>query len=443
VAGQFTLAGGHGDGTANGTDGVATINGQTITGSGNSFQYSDSVGNYSFTTASGFTGTINPISVNSVGGQFTLAGGNGDGTANGTDAVATINGQTVTGSGNSFQYSDGVGTYSFSTANGFTGTLDKITANSQPGQFELAGGNGNGTANGTDAVAVINGQTITGTGNTIHVSDNNGDFQLQLVQGDQGALAPITIQSQTAAFDLTGGGAGDVAHGTDFVAVIDGVQQSNSSNVATVNTANGSYQLSFVNGFVGQFNPITSTKVAPLTISGGDQTGTAYGSDAVANINGQIQNGIGAQFTYTNNGANLSIQFLPGFLGAFDPIAISKGGQAATDNTASQVLDSTQPANDSTSSTSLDPEALSLLQQGIIQGLIQNNFGQLQNVLTEIGDLTTKAATAASQLAVNQPTSASSSDNDPQKDSKPYKASWADPTNKTHSWFGTHFSGLA
>lgn len=382
-AGQFNLSGGHGDGTANGADAIATINGHTLTGTGNSFQFSDALGSYSFTTAAGFTGTLSTISINSQAGQFNLSGGHGDGTANGTDAKATINGQTLTGTGNAFQFTDSVGSYSFNTVAGFTGTLNTINVNSQAGQFNLIGGNGDGTANGTDAVASINGQTLTGTGNTFQYTDEKGQFQIGFAAGFQGAFNPITIQSKTSVVELQGGGNQQEAHGTNLVANINGIQISSSTNQVTYAGTNGTYRIRFASGFTGQIDPISVTQSAPLKVTGGDQNGIAHGTDGVAIIDGNVQTGDGSNFTYKSNGADITLKFAAGFQGHFDSISINQNttNAAAT----SPGSDSTGPAGASSTahaSGSINNSQTALLSQyAIKQKLVLYQFEQVQNII--------------------------------------------------------------
>ena len=396
---NFNLSGGNGNGTANGTDAHAIVNGQTLTGNGNSFQFSDALGLYSFNTVAGFTGAINSINVNSQAGQFNLTGGNGNGTANGTDAHATVNGQTLTGNGNFFQFSDALGSYSFNTVAGFTGAINPINVNSLAGQFDLSGGNGDGTANGTDAVAVINGVQQTGVGNEFNVSDAGGSFQLQFAAGFQGSFDPVTIQSNLAAFNLQGGNGNGLAHGTDFVATINGVNYTNTTNRLTVAGSNGTYDLAFVNGFAGNIQPITITKASNSNANGGESSSSAQGSDAVATINGVEQTGDGSNFTVNENGVRATIQFANGFSGAFDPISMTRVPQDDPNATTSsdwsqQIIASvSQPVS---ASQSAGYQALKLIQDEINYSYVQNNLDGLLTLAAAIS-METRATSAAPQ----------------------------------------------
>jgi len=86
-------------------------------------------------SVSGDTLTLNSVefgteanaSVQVTSGTFAVTGADADGIARGTDAVATINGQSVTGAGNTFTVSDNSLVFKIETVGGFTGTVDTIT----------------------------------------------------------------------------------------------------------------------------------------------------------------------------------------------------------------------------------------------------------------------------------------------------------------------------
>ena len=202
TAGKATVSGGNSDGTANGTDAQATINGQNLTGSGNQFTVTDGAGTFTMEFAAGFSGAFDPVTAESVNGVFDVTGGNGDSTANGTDAQATINGQNLTGTGNQFTITDGSGTFTMEFAAGFSGGFDAVTASHATGQFDLTGGNGDSTANGTDALATINGQSLTGDGNRFTFSDASGSYTLEFAPGFTGASDPVTVSNSSSSSPL-------------------------------------------------------------------------------------------------------------------------------------------------------------------------------------------------------------------------------------------------
>jgi flagellin-like hook-associated protein FlgL len=71
------------------------------------------------------------------------------------------------------------------------------------GTFNVAGGNGDGTANGTDAQATVNGQTYTGDGNQLTISQNGFHYSLELTPGFTGTLSTITVEGDALTFALS------------------------------------------------------------------------------------------------------------------------------------------------------------------------------------------------------------------------------------------------
>ncbi len=60
-------------------------------------------------------------------GTFAVTGGNGDGTADGVDALADINGRSLTGDGNRFNANDNGFRFAIEFEGGFTGTFNTVT----------------------------------------------------------------------------------------------------------------------------------------------------------------------------------------------------------------------------------------------------------------------------------------------------------------------------
>ncbi|MCA9249445.1 MAG: hypothetical protein KDA42_20125, partial [Planctomycetales bacterium] len=173
-SGSLNVQGGNGDGTANGQDAAAVINGQAITAAANDFAFSEGPGSYSFTVTNGFTGAIDPISIDSQAGLYDVVGGNGDGTANGADATAEINGQQLVADNNRFSITTAVGAFEIDFVGGFTGVFDAVTVTSTIAAFNIQGADENGLASGVDAVAVINGTQETAVGNQFLVTGEHG-----------------------------------------------------------------------------------------------------------------------------------------------------------------------------------------------------------------------------------------------------------------------------
>lgn len=71
ASGTFDVTGGHGDGTASGTDAAATIGGLSYTGDGNRFTVSQNRVRYTIEFAGGFTGPFDPMTV--AGGALSFA----------------------------------------------------------------------------------------------------------------------------------------------------------------------------------------------------------------------------------------------------------------------------------------------------------------------------------------------------------------------------------
>lgn len=68
-----------------------------------------------------------------------------------------------------------------------------------PGTFEVTG-----TGVGTDAVATINGESITGDGNTFTLNRNGFHFEMEIVGGFTGEFSTITVSGSALTFDLWG-----------------------------------------------------------------------------------------------------------------------------------------------------------------------------------------------------------------------------------------------
>lgn len=80
------------------------INGVHYTGTGSTFTIADGTGSFTLDFEGEFTGSFDPITVTSALSVLNMTGGNGDGTANGVDAVASINGQTLSSQTNQFTF---------------------------------------------------------------------------------------------------------------------------------------------------------------------------------------------------------------------------------------------------------------------------------------------------------------------------------------------------
>jgi hypothetical protein len=197
TSGEFDLKGGadyNGGKIYYGRDAEAVINGVQYTGNGTAFTITDGTGSFTLDFGPKFKSSFDPIAVTSALSVLNLTGGNGDGTANGLDATATINGQTLSSQTNQFTFIGQSGSYSLTFTEGFVGNFDPITATSKEGSSSLVGG---GVALGTDARAVINGRLLTGVGNHFAFSNDFGNVTLEFSEGFQGRFDPVELSRES------------------------------------------------------------------------------------------------------------------------------------------------------------------------------------------------------------------------------------------------------
>lgn len=71
------------------------------------------------------------------------------------------------------------------------------------GTFAVAGGNGDGTANGTDATATIGGLDYTGDGNRFAINENRVRYTIEFVGGFSGSFDPISVDGDALTFALS------------------------------------------------------------------------------------------------------------------------------------------------------------------------------------------------------------------------------------------------
>lgn len=72
-----------------------------------------------------------------------------------------------------------------------------IAINVSSGSFNVSGGNGDGTANGVNALATINGVALEGDGNTFVRRHHDVSYRLTFKGGFEGQFAPITVSNQS------------------------------------------------------------------------------------------------------------------------------------------------------------------------------------------------------------------------------------------------------
>jgi hypothetical protein len=323
---NFTLTGnlGSADISAFALEGLTTLRNRINLENGTTGVVASVSGNTLTLTSSG-VGSAATVAVEVNSGSFNTSGGNGDGTANGTDAQLTINGQAVVGAGNNVSFADSLGSYTFTLASGFAGAFSTITVTSANGSFDVVGGNGDQTADGADALATINGQALVANGNTFSVNTGSGQFTLEIVDGFSGDLDYIEVASVLADFTIEGGDGGGADSGAAGQATINGqtLQSSNGTFVASI--AGGDVTVTFADSFAGAFDPfLIRAKDRPTAIDAPVRPGRERRSVAV--INGQRVSGTRGQFLFRQEDVEVSLQFAGRFRGEFDPIRITAGG---------------------------------------------------------------------------------------------------------------------
>jgi uncharacterized membrane protein len=322
---NFTLTGNLGSAviTANAFESLTTLRNRINLQSGVTGVVASVSGN-TLTLRSSGVGSAATVEVDVNSGTFNTSGGNGNGTANGTDAQLTINGQQVVAAGNNVSFSDSLGSYSFTVASGFTGAFSTITVTSSNGEFDVVGGNGDGTAEGADALATINGQALIADGNTFSIDTGGGQFTLEVVDGFSGALDDIEVQSTLAEFTINGGDGNGTDVGADGQATINGQTLYSSDGRFVAALAGGNVAVTFANSFVGAFDPflVRARDHAAKAVSpdnGRDRRSTAV-------INGQRVSGQRGRFSIQQDGVELAVRFANRFRGEFDPIRVTAGG---------------------------------------------------------------------------------------------------------------------
>ena len=153
----------------------------------------------------------------------------------------------------------------------------EIAVRSGARRFEITGGDGQGRARGTDAEAEFDGVVLTGQGNRFLVRDDRSEFSIEFAPGFLGIMDPITIESGTASFDLSGGDSSGRAFGNDAFATINGDTYLPVGDEFVLTTSAGKYRLKFAEGYSGDLDPI-ETRSTPATIDieevhGGDGWG--------------------------------------------------------------------------------------------------------------------------------------------------------------------------
>lgn len=293
-----------------------------------------SVSGSQLTLESASVGSNAIIDVQVQSGSFNTSGGDGNGNAVGTDAELTINGNAVTASGNSVNYVDALGSYVFDVQQGFVGSIDSITVTTSDGQFEIVGGDAAGTAVGSDATATINGQSFVADGDEFDLAIGSANVIFDVVQNFVGSLSPVTLRSDADSFTVLGGDGNGFDQGSDSVATIDGTQYTSNSNKFDITTSDGNVELTFAEGFVGQFDDILISSDASIRRrTGFVSVYKARSQRPTTSVNGQSVRQKDGRFEFQQDGVRLSVKFASGFNGTFDPFTVRAGGKVESNET--------------------------------------------------------------------------------------------------------------
>lgn len=117
----FNFTGGDVTGTAAGSDFIAVVYGQRYQGLNNTVSYASPNGSYELQFNTNFIGQFDPIQIRSTARTEFL------GTANGSDAEASLNGKHFVAQGNSFQFEGDDVSLTFDAVAGFVGNIDALT----------------------------------------------------------------------------------------------------------------------------------------------------------------------------------------------------------------------------------------------------------------------------------------------------------------------------
>jgi len=278
---------------------------------------------------------------------FSVTGGNGDGTAEGSDMIATIGGITYSPAKEAelrhrestglftadaeIRVTGHLGSADFSISNGNSLALVASTINAQKGSTGVEA-----AVDGNDLVLK---STITGSDGHVGIEVTSGTFD---TVADYTPAAPAELiftgtdgkLTGAADFRLTGTGLFDFSFaGTEYLT--DVAQDINDETATTgiVAVAQGN-QLILQTAATGSTASMSVTNVVgAFSVTGGNGDGTADGANPTASDTGidEISPNAtldGKRISINRNGTHFEIEFDAGFTGDFDTIGIS--GDAMT-----------------------------------------------------------------------------------------------------------------
>ncbi|WP_144059210.1 flagellin hook IN motif-containing protein [Rhodopirellula sp. SWK7] len=193
--GEFTISGVDGTGATTGTDAEANINGQNFIADGNDFQFTVEDADISFTLASGFSGTMDSITLRSTPSTFDVDGADEYGAASGSDGAATINGVTYTSSDDVFDVDVDGSNVTFEFTEDYLGGFDPIDIAAATSETRRSYSGNSYRAHGAQRVIELNGQSLAFE-NGRYIAEQEGiRLALKLADGFQGTFDAFAVSA--------------------------------------------------------------------------------------------------------------------------------------------------------------------------------------------------------------------------------------------------------
>lgn len=301
-------------------------------------------------------GTRGTIDIDVSSGTLAVSGGNGDGTAQGANAIVEINGQRLTGNtpatsatlrhtqlsgeltaDTDFRLSGATGSYDFSFTSGTTLAAVRTAINLQTATTGVT------ASLSDDGFDLILTSSVIGSAGKVAVEVDSGSFATTI---DDGSALVASSECERAFLVYTGAGGNAVANATLTVAGNDGnvagiavtAGQSLTSLATTINGHSGTTGVeAIVSNNTLLLRSLTDGEDALVDIDvtagafalvGGDGNGRDEGLDARVEVRGndavtnrpQVD---GNRVTVAQNGLHATIDFVAGFTGKFSPITVS------------------------------------------------------------------------------------------------------------------------
>jgi flagellin len=174
------------------------------------------------------------VAVEVTSGTFAVTGGNGNGTANGVDAVATINGTTVTADGLKFHYRSSVLKFDLELASSFaTGAVDAMTVSPGGMTFQISPTLGQSVGLNLPSVHAANLGGVAG-----RLSEVAGGGTKSLLTADAATVVNIVDDALSQVTSLRGRvGAMDAITLDSAAAVMDALEENLTEAIASIEAA--------------------------------------------------------------------------------------------------------------------------------------------------------------------------------------------------------------